>query len=138
LIRENELIIVDGTQGVVIVDPDRRCSPSTSCGSTNSTWSGRNCGGCAHPRAHPRRRRRRAACQHRAAGRRGAGADNGATGIGLFRSEFLFLNRTDLPDEDEQFEAYRSVGGEMDGPAGDDTHLRSRRRQADRRHARIR
>ena len=35
--------------------------------------------------------------------------DNGAMGIGLFRSEFLFLNREGLPSEDEQFEAYRSV-----------------------------
>ncbi|SET22323.1 phosphoenolpyruvate--protein phosphotransferase [Nitrosomonas marina] len=41
--------------------------------------------------------------------------ENGATGIGLFRSEFLFLNRNDLPDEDEQFEAYRAVATEMDG-----------------------
>src|SRR6185503_15787258 len=41
--------------------------------------------------------------------------DNGATGIGLFRSEFLFLNRDALPDEDEQFEAYRKVAVEMDG-----------------------
>jgi phosphotransferase system enzyme I (PtsI) len=40
---------------------------------------------------------------------------NGATGIGLFRSEFLFLNRSDLPDEDEQFEAYRSVAKAMEG-----------------------
>jgi phosphotransferase system enzyme I (PtsI) len=40
---------------------------------------------------------------------------NGATGIGLFRSEFLFLNRPDLPDEDEQFEAYRKVAEEMEG-----------------------
>jgi phosphotransferase system enzyme I (PtsI) len=32
-----------------------------------------------------------------------------ASGIGLFRSEFLFLNRDDLPSEEEQFEAYRHV-----------------------------
>jgi len=37
-----------------------------------------------------------------------ARAENVA-GIGLFRSEFLFLNRDDLPSEEEQFEAYRSV-----------------------------
>ncbi len=30
----------------------------------------------------------------------------GAAGVGLFRSEFLFLNRADLPDEDEQADAY--------------------------------
>jgi len=39
----------------------------------------------------------------------------GAAGIGLFRSEFLFLNRDDLPSEDEQFEAYREVADAMDG-----------------------
>ena len=38
-----------------------------------------------------------------------------ASGIGLFRSEFLFLNRDDLPSEDEQFEAYRHVAREMVG-----------------------
>jgi len=41
--------------------------------------------------------------------------ENGAAGIGLFRSEFLFLNRPDLPDEDEQFEAYRKVTEDMGG-----------------------
>lgn len=39
--------------------------------------------------------------------------ESGATGIGLFRSEFLFLNRDDLPGEDEQFEAYRTVAVKM-------------------------
>lgn len=39
--------------------------------------------------------------------------ESGATGIGLFRSEFLFLNRNDLPGEDEQFEAYRTVAVKM-------------------------
>ena len=41
--------------------------------------------------------------------------DNGATGIGLFRSEFLFLNREGLPSEDEQFEGYRTVAVGMAG-----------------------
>jgi len=41
--------------------------------------------------------------------------DNGATGIGLFRSEFLFLNRDNLPSEDEQFEAYCSIAKKMRG-----------------------
>ena len=33
----------------------------------------------------------------------------GAEGVGLYRTEFLFLNRTDLPDEEEQLESYRAV-----------------------------
>jgi len=39
----------------------------------------------------------------------------GASGVGLFRSEFLFLNRGDLPTEDEQFESYRQVAQAMEG-----------------------
>jgi phosphotransferase system enzyme I (PtsI) len=39
----------------------------------------------------------------------------GAEGVGLFRSEFMFLNRKELPSEDEQFEAYRNVAQAMDG-----------------------
>ena len=35
--------------------------------------------------------------------------ENDAEGIGLFRSEFLYLGRTSLPDETEQFHAYRQV-----------------------------
>lgn len=35
--------------------------------------------------------------------------DHGAEGIGLYRTEFLFLNRPDLPSEDEQFETYREA-----------------------------
>lgn len=34
---------------------------------------------------------------------------HGAQGIGLFRTEFLYMNRPDLPSEEEQFKAYRSV-----------------------------
>lgn len=35
--------------------------------------------------------------------------ENDAEGIGLFRSEFLYLGRDSLPDETEQFNAYRQV-----------------------------
>src|SRR3954466_10490778 len=37
----------------------------------------------------------------------------GAEGVGLFRTEFIFLNRKDLPGEEEQFEAYRQVAESM-------------------------
>ncbi len=39
----------------------------------------------------------------------------GATGIGLYRTEFLFLQRQELPDEEEQFRAYRDVVLGMSG-----------------------
>ncbi len=41
--------------------------------------------------------------------------DAGADGIGLFRTEFLFMNRDQLPDEDEQYEAYAKVARAMKG-----------------------
>ncbi len=41
--------------------------------------------------------------------------ESGATGIGLYRTEFLFMNRRDMPDEEEQFVAYRTVAQAMKG-----------------------
>ena len=38
---------------------------------------------------------------------------NGAEGIGLYRTEFLYMDRTELPTEEEQFEAYKAVLEEM-------------------------
>ncbi len=38
-------------------------------------------------------------------------AENGAEGIGLYRTEFLYLNRPSLPTEEEQYETYRTVAG---------------------------
>ena len=40
---------------------------------------------------------------------------NDGGGIGLFRSEFLYLNTKDYPTEDEQFNAYKQVLSDMDG-----------------------
>ncbi|WP_028918577.1 phosphoenolpyruvate--protein phosphotransferase [Pseudoxanthomonas suwonensis] len=39
----------------------------------------------------------------------------GAAGVGLFRTEFLFLQRNELPDEDEQFQVYRDAVLGMSG-----------------------
>ncbi len=41
--------------------------------------------------------------------------EHGCQGVGLFRSEFLYMNRNDPPSEDEQFEAYRQVVLAMKG-----------------------
>ncbi|MBA8778110.1 phosphoenolpyruvate--protein phosphotransferase [Staphylococcus schleiferi subsp. coagulans] len=41
--------------------------------------------------------------------------DNGAEGIGLYRTEFLYMGRDTMPSEDEQFEAYKKVLQEMNG-----------------------
>ncbi|HEI7235774.1 TPA: phosphoenolpyruvate--protein phosphotransferase [Staphylococcus aureus] len=41
--------------------------------------------------------------------------ENGAQGIGLFRTEFLYMGRDQMPTEEEQFEAYKEVLEAMDG-----------------------
>jgi phosphoenolpyruvate-protein phosphotransferase (PTS system enzyme I) len=43
------------------------------------------------------------------------GFELGAEGIGLLRTEFLFMNRADLPDEDEQYQALRDIVRGLDG-----------------------
>lgn len=40
---------------------------------------------------------------------------NGGEGIGLFRTEFLFMDRASLPTEQEQYEAYSTVAKITDG-----------------------
>ncbi|ADL08180.1 phosphoenolpyruvate--protein phosphotransferase [Thermosediminibacter oceani] len=39
--------------------------------------------------------------------------ENGAEGIGLYRTEFLYMDRENLPDEEEQFQAYKQVAEAM-------------------------
>lgn len=41
--------------------------------------------------------------------------DSGADGVGLLRSEFLFLGRLDMPEEEEQFAAYQEIAEVMEG-----------------------
>jgi len=116
LIREQELLIVDGSQGVVIVDPDERVLADYRV--RQQQWE-------MERRKLRRLRTARATTQDGIAVELHANIElpedvaavdaAGASGIGLFRTEFLFLNRAGLPDEEEQFEAYRSVVEAMHG-----------------------
>jgi phosphotransferase system enzyme I (PtsI) len=116
MVREGELVIVDGVHGVLIVAPDElvlseykqrqrelelgrqklkriRTTPATTRDGTAVDLHAN----IELPQDIEQVR------------------ESGATGVGLFRSEFLFLNRDDLPGEDEQFEAYRHVAQAMHG-----------------------
>jgi phosphotransferase system enzyme I (PtsI) len=116
LIRENEWVIVDGTAGVLIADPDTRIlqqyrqrkeiheSARRQLLTLRDTQPVSLDGVAVQLQANielPEDVKQVKA--------------NGATGIGLFRSEFLFLNRSDLPDEEEQFQAYGEVIKAMNG-----------------------
>jgi len=41
---------------------------------------------------------------------------SGAAGVGLYRTEFLFMNRTEPPEEEEQYQAYRQIIQAVNGP----------------------
>jgi len=114
LIREDDLLILDGEQGVMLVNPDKAILAEYKL--LQSEWE-------LERKKLKRLRGARANTLDGAVVELHANIEkpadiaevkeNGATGIGLFRSEFLFLNRDELPDEEEQFEAYRAVGEGM-------------------------
>lgn len=116
LVRENEMVIVDGTQGVLIVDPDPQVLAEYQLRQREFGLERQK---LKRLRDTPARTLDGAQVELHAnielPGDVALAVESGATGIGLFRTEFLFLNRPDLPDEDEQFEAYRKVLEEMRG-----------------------
>ena len=114
--RHDATVIIDGTEGPVILDP----TPATL-----DTYR-------QHQEVLTRERRHLGRLRRLAAVTRDGveirleanlelpveldqALANGAMGLGLVRTEFLFLNRDDLPDEDEQYEFYtglvRGMGG---------------------------
>jgi len=116
IIRENDVLIVDGNQGVVIVDPDEHVLVEYRLRQSELELEKQKL---------KRLRTTIAATLDGTVVELYANIElpqdvdqvkeNGATGVGLFRSEFLFLNRDSLPDEEEQFEAYRTVARKMRG-----------------------
>jgi phosphotransferase system enzyme I (PtsI) len=116
MIREGETLVVDGREGVLIVNPGEKVLEEYRERSR---------------RIETERQKLKRLRSSRSATQDGVpvelqanielpedveeAAEAGAMGIGLFRSEFLFLNRDDLPSEDEQFEAYRKVADAMHG-----------------------
>ncbi|MDH5534175.1 MAG: phosphoenolpyruvate--protein phosphotransferase [Betaproteobacteria bacterium] len=116
LVRENELLIVDGTQGVVIIDPDPQALGEYQLRQHEFDLERKKLKRLRDTRAiTPDGTQVELHANIELPEDVAIALENGATGIGLFRTEFLFLNRDGLPDEDEQFEAYRKVAHEMDG-----------------------
>ncbi len=110
LLREDELVIVDGQQGVLIINPEPVVLEEYR----------------RRQRAYAEARRKLSSIVKTDAVTRDGTAiellanielpsdaanvlESGAVGVGLFRSEFLFLGRDALPSGDEQFQAYRGV-----------------------------
>ncbi len=116
LLRENDLLIVDGGQGVIIVNPDEQVLVEYKL--LQSQWEDER-KKLKRLKTTPANTLDGTAIELHAnielPNDLAEVYENGATGIGLFRSEFLFLNRDVLPDEEEQFAAYRAVAEGMKG-----------------------
>jgi len=114
--REDATVIVDGSAGVVILDP----TPATI-----EVYRERQEAYRGERRLLGRLRRLAAVTRDGVEIRLEANLElpieldqalaNGAMGLGLVRTEFLFLNRDDLPDEDEQYEFYATLVRGMGG-----------------------
>ncbi len=116
LLRENELLVLDGHQGAVLAEPDERM--------------------LAHYRQRQEEEKRHQAQLARLRNQPAVTLDGrwinlranielpedieavrrvGANGIGLYRTEFLYMNRQDVPSEEEQLEAYLRVLRSVEG-----------------------
>jgi phosphotransferase system enzyme I (PtsI) len=116
LIHAGELIIVDGNLGVVIVNPDR--NTLTEYRLKQEQWE-------LEQQKLKRLRLTKTVTLDGTPIELYANIEIpedvaqakavGATGIGLYRTEFLFMNRREIPSEEEQFAAYRKVAESMKG-----------------------
>ena len=116
LIRDGEQLIVDGTRGVIIVNPDPRVLEEYRLRKEEieleksklkrlKTARSQTIDGVAV----------QLFANIELPGDVPGALEDGAEGIGLFRTEFLFLGRGDMPDEHEQYEAYKKVVKGMGG-----------------------
>ena len=116
VIRDGEQLIVDGTRGVVIVNPDQRVLEEYQLRKSQielekSKLKRLKTAKSQTIDAVPVQLFANIELPGDVPGALAAGAE----GIGLFRTEFLFLDRGDMPDEREQYEAYKRVVKGMGG-----------------------
>ena len=129
--RHCRMAIIDGDQGLVILDPDEETQERYRTDRRRAIGPVPG----PHPAGRPARRdagRRRVELWGNIefGGEVAACLERGAAGVGLFRTEFLFLNAQSPPSEDQQFEAYAAVVRSLRGRPIIDPDPRPGRRQA--------
>ena len=119
VLRSGEDVVVDGGQGAVIVSPSGaeraryRKKQEEEKRQAEALQAYR-----AGPAVSARGQRYALYANIGGVGQTVAADEAGAEGVGLLRTEFLFMGRTSLPTEEEQYEAYASVSRAMgDRPA---------------------
>lgn len=110
----HETVILDGTEGLVILAPDRDTLARYHARKQQLEYVGRALHKLgALPAETQDGYRVRVTANIEFPEELPAVQAHGAEGIGLYRTEFLYLNRPDLPGEEEHFAVYRAVAAEM-------------------------
>ncbi len=113
-VKNQDTVILDGLEGLLIVRPDREILGHYHARQQHLAYVGRTLhklGGLPAETVDGYRVRVTANIEFPA--ELPQAKDHGAEGIGLYRSEFLYLNRPDLPAEEEHFAVYRAVAADM-------------------------
>ena len=105
-----EVVALNGTEGYAIADPDEATISAFEEKQEKLAAEAAALEEYTHVEASTRDGRRiEVAANIGSAGEAEGALEWGAEGVGLFRTEFLFMQRPELPTEDEQYEAYREV-----------------------------
>jgi phosphoenolpyruvate-protein phosphotransferase len=105
-----ETVAVDGTEGSVVTDPDQQTIAEFEKMSEAFAEERAALEEYRHVEARTADGRRIEVAANLGSASEAEGAlEWGAEGVGLFRTEFLFMERDDLPSEDEQYDAYSAV-----------------------------
>lgn len=113
-VRDQDTVILDGLEGLVILTPDREILGHYHARKQHLEYVGRALHKLGSLPAETQDGYRvRVTANIEFPAELPQAKTHGAEGIGLYRSEFLYLNRHDLPAEEEHFAVYRAVAAEM-------------------------
>ena len=108
------VVALDGTEGYAVADPDEGVISDFEQKQKDAAAEAALLEEYKHAEAHTSNGKRIEVAANIGSAEEAEGAISwGAEGVGLFRTEFLFMKRTDLPSEKEQYEAYRKVAEEF-------------------------
>jgi len=115
-VRSGDTVVIDGSKGRIVVNPEARTLRTYKARREKMV---REAKALEHMRSRPARSRDGTEFQLQAnvelPMELEAVQRAGAEGIGLLRSEFLYMNRADVPDADEQFRMLKGIVESMDG-----------------------
>ncbi|MFS0839466.1 phosphoenolpyruvate--protein phosphotransferase [Paenibacillus sp. 1P03SA] len=115
-IQNGDLMIVDGEEGIVYVNPDSATVEFYESRKTDWLMHRERLQEIAHvPSMTQDHKQVRLAANISSIKEIDQVLKNGAVGVGLFRSEFLYMDRDSLPDEEEQTEVYKQAAVKLDG-----------------------